>query len=78
MGFLKRVYVYTLSRHGVELRNTSLFVAIKSVNLRNLAALPFLGTVTSEIEIGRNFPFQLYLCTKPYACCPSPVKVRST
>jgi hypothetical protein len=47
--------VYTLSRHGVELRNTSLFVAINSVNLRNLTALPLLGMVTSEIEIDRNF-----------------------
>lgn len=47
--------MYTLSRHGVELRNTSLFVAINSVNLRNLTALPLLGMVTSEIEIDRNF-----------------------
>jgi hypothetical protein len=54
MGFLKRVYVYTPHRQSVELRNTSLFVAIKSVNLRKLAALPLLGMVTSEIEIDRN------------------------
>jgi len=47
--------MYRLPRHGVELRNSSLFVAIKSVNLRNLAALILLGMVTSEIEIDRNF-----------------------
>lgn len=55
-GFLKRVYMYRLPRHGVELRNSSLFVAIKSVNLRNLAALMLLGMVTSEIEYRSEFP----------------------
>jgi hypothetical protein len=62
--------VYTRPRQSVELRNTSLFVAIKSVNLRNLAPLSLLRMVTSEIEIGRNFRFKLYLCAKRVSTPP--------
>ena len=62
--------MYTPPRQSVELRNTSLFVPIKSVNLRNLAALSLLRMVTSEIEIERNFRFQLYFCARRVSTPP--------